>query len=400
MGSFYGAEICELVGVYILSVLGEKYGKERVGLYRDDGLAYFENISGPQAEKIRKDVIKIFKQEFDLSIASETNLKTVNFLDVTLNLSTGKYQPYNKPDNYPLYIDVNSNHPPNITKNLPDSISKRISKLSYDEHVFNSTKHLYNNALKNSGYKKNIKFQHNVPVEAQKRKSNRGRKIIWFNPTYICGVATDTGKKFFLLLGKHFPKTHKVYKIFNRSNVKVSYSSMPNISSIIKSHNKKVLSNNESKSSKSSCNCRDKSSCPLNGNCLQQNVMYCSKVILGNQYTNKNHPHNIGLTESSFKDRLYKHKSSLKYENKPNATELSNFIWDQKSKNIDVSLEWSILNKAKPYSPGSRNCMLCLTEKYHILFSGLNLLNKRNELISKCRHENKYYLSNYKSVPT
>ena len=73
--------------------------------------------------------------------------------------------------------------------------------------------------------------------------------------------------------------------------------------------------------------------------------------------------------------------------------ELSNFVWEQKSKNIDVSLEWSILNKAKPYSPGSRNCMLCLTEKYLTLFSGLNLLNKRNELVSKCRHKNKLYVA-------
>ena len=239
-------------------------------MYRDDGLAYFENISGPQAEKIRKDVIKIFKQKFDLNITSKTNLKIVNFLDVTLNLSTGKYQPYNKPDNDPLYIDVNSDHPPNITKNLPDSISKRIKKLSSDEHVFNSTKDLYNNTQKNSGYKQNIKFQHNVPVEVQKRKNNRGRKIIWFNPPYSCSVATDIGKKFFLLLDKHFPKTHKFYKIFNRNNFKVSYSSMQNISGKIKYHNKKVLSNDASKSSKSSCNCRDKSSCPLNGNCLQK----------------------------------------------------------------------------------------------------------------------------------
>ena len=124
MGSFDGAEICELVVVYILTVLGEKYGKERVGLYKDDGLTGFENVSEPQAENIRKDVIKIFKQEFDLNITSETNLKIVNFLDITLNLSTGKYQPYNKPDSDPLYIDVNSNHPPNIIKSLPNNIAK------------------------------------------------------------------------------------------------------------------------------------------------------------------------------------------------------------------------------------------------------------------------------------
>ena len=216
-------------------------------------------------------LFKIFNEEFDLNITSETNLKIANFLDVTFNLSTGKYQPCNKPDNQPLYNDVNSNHPPNITKNLPESISKRINKLSPDEHVFNSTKDLYNNALKNRGYKQDIKFQHNVSVEAQKGKNNRGRKIIWFNPPYSCSVATDIGKKFFLLLDKHFPKTHKFYKIFKRNNARVSYSSKPNISSIIKSHNKKVLSKDESKSSKSSCNCRDKSSCPLM-------VTACSKM--------------------------------------------------------------------------------------------------------------------------
>ena len=79
----------------------------------------------------------------------------------------------NEADNDPLYTDVNSNHLPNITRNLPDSISKRISKLSSDEHVFNNTKDLYNNALKNSGYEQNIKLQHNVSVEAEKRKSNK-----------------------------------------------------------------------------------------------------------------------------------------------------------------------------------------------------------------------------------
>ena len=62
MGSFDGAQICELVGVYILNVIGKRYGKERVDLYgEDDGLAYSEIVSGPQAESIRKDVIKIFK---------------------------------------------------------------------------------------------------------------------------------------------------------------------------------------------------------------------------------------------------------------------------------------------------------------------------------------------------
>ena len=37
MGSFDGAEICELVGLFILNNLGEKFGKNNMGLYRDDG---------------------------------------------------------------------------------------------------------------------------------------------------------------------------------------------------------------------------------------------------------------------------------------------------------------------------------------------------------------------------
>ena len=61
MGSFDGAELCKLVGLYILHILGEKYGKHGIGLYHDDGLACFGYISGPQAERIRKDFIKIFK---------------------------------------------------------------------------------------------------------------------------------------------------------------------------------------------------------------------------------------------------------------------------------------------------------------------------------------------------
>ena len=43
----------------------------------------------------------------------------------------------------------------------------------------------------------------------------------------------------------------------------------------------------------------------------------------------ENHPHYIGFTESTFKDRFYKHKNSFKYESKRNATELSNFVWEK-----------------------------------------------------------------------
>ena len=120
-------------------------------MYRDDGLACFGYTSGLQANRIIKDFVKIFKDHFDLSITCKANLKAVNFLDVTLNLSTGKYQPYNKPDNNPLCIKILSNHPPNTIKNLPN--------LSVDETTFNKSKDSYNNALAESGIKRKITFQ-------------------------------------------------------------------------------------------------------------------------------------------------------------------------------------------------------------------------------------------------
>ena len=50
-GAYDGAEICELNGIFILSLLSKKYSPNNIGLYHDDGLSIFTNISLPQAEK-------------------------------------------------------------------------------------------------------------------------------------------------------------------------------------------------------------------------------------------------------------------------------------------------------------------------------------------------------------
>ena len=136
--------------------------------------------------RIRKDFIKIFKEDFDLSITCETSLRAVNFLDVTLNLTTGKYQPYNKPDNNPLYMTILSNYPPNIIKNLSGNISKRLNTLSADKTTFNKSKDLYNNALVESGFKNKIitfQQQQNTSTVTNNTK-NRKRKIRLYGLTH------------------------------------------------------------------------------------------------------------------------------------------------------------------------------------------------------------------------
>ena len=62
MGSYDGAEICELVGLFILDKLRAEFKNDNIGLYRDDGLAAFKNVHGSQnLEQHRKTICKVPK---------------------------------------------------------------------------------------------------------------------------------------------------------------------------------------------------------------------------------------------------------------------------------------------------------------------------------------------------
>ena len=121
MGSHDGAEACELVGIFILSYLTKLINQNYVGLYRDDGLIVVKNLNGQETDKLRKSVIQVFKN-FGFKIEFKTNLSEVSFLDVSFSLIKGTFQPYKNPNNNLSYINVFSNHPPNIIKCLPNTI--------------------------------------------------------------------------------------------------------------------------------------------------------------------------------------------------------------------------------------------------------------------------------------
>ena len=133
MGSWDGAEICELIGLYLLFLLRDI--DINVGLYRDDGLA-FTDKTPRQCECIKKRISKIFSDN-DLKITIESNTKIVDFLDVTLDLNTGLFKPFIKPNNILQYIHTQCNHPPNVIKNIPSGINKRLSCISATEEIFN-----------------------------------------------------------------------------------------------------------------------------------------------------------------------------------------------------------------------------------------------------------------------
>ena len=132
MGGYDGAEKCDLVGLYLLSLI--KHLLKEAGLFRDDGLAV-SRLTKRENENVKKEIREIFRKE-GLEITIDVNLKVVEFLDVELDLNNGTHKPFIKPNNTILYVDVNSNHPKSITKNIPLGIQKRISLLSSNETIF------------------------------------------------------------------------------------------------------------------------------------------------------------------------------------------------------------------------------------------------------------------------
>ena len=132
MGPCDGAEVCEPVGSFLLYALSLKYNKTTIGLYIDDGLAVFRNVSDMHCEKTKKEFQKLFWQH-SLKLIIKCNLKIVDFLDITLNLTGSTCKPYHKVNDEIYYIHKESNHPPSITKQLPISIETRLSKLSLNK---------------------------------------------------------------------------------------------------------------------------------------------------------------------------------------------------------------------------------------------------------------------------
>ena len=61
MGSYDGPEICELAGAYILSRLSVIIVKKDYGLDRDNVLLFLRNVNRQQINRVRKNVIQLFK---------------------------------------------------------------------------------------------------------------------------------------------------------------------------------------------------------------------------------------------------------------------------------------------------------------------------------------------------
>ena len=200
-------------------------------------------------------------------------------------------------------------------------------------------------------------------------------------------MKTNVGKIFLRLVKRHFPKENPLHKIFNKSTLKVSYSCMGNVASVLSAHNRNIL---YPKKSEFGCNCRSKTDCPLDNKCLTPKIVYQADA---QNDTNDEKKFYLGVSETPFKERFRNHKKEFTHKKYRNSTELSKYIWQLKDANITPIVTWKVV--AKVFSDTKINfCKLCLTEKVFII-NALNdsqLLNKKSELINTCRHQNKLLL--------
>ena len=107
------------------------------------------------------------------------------------------------------------------------------------------------------------------------------------------------GKYFFRLLNKRFPPGHKLYKMFNKNTLKLSYSCMPNLKTKIDGHNKKILKTTPPTKTKL-CNCLKKETCPMRGACLSENILFYART---------------NCDDETYKPKLYKGICETTYAN-------------------------------------------------------------------------------------
>ena len=181
-----------------------------------------------------------------------------------------------------------------------------------------------------------------------------------------------------------------MYTIFNKNKVKISYSCFPNIGSI-SSHNKKIL---HSDNTEYGCNYNYKNKSPLDNQCLTPRIVYRADVTNDQTQEQKFY---YGISDTPFKERYQNHKESFRHKKYSTETDLVKYCWELKDKGALPAVNVSIAKRVKGKSL-IKNCALSLSEKLFIIrnFNNINMLNKKSEFISKCRHINKRFLMKVK----
>ena len=156
-------------------------------------------------------------------------------------------------------------------------------------------------------------------------------------------------------------------------------------------HNKHILNSNNTEYG---CNCNNRDECPLENECLTPRTSHRADVT--NNKTDE-HKYYYGISDTPFRERYENHKTSFKYRSHLTASYLSKYYWKLVDKGAAPTINFSIAKCVKSNTV-INNYNLCLSEKTFIIRSldDVNILNKRSEFTSKCRHINKRLLNRVK----
>ena len=288
----------------------------------------------------------------------EDNKKIVNFLDVKLNLITGKYQPYSKPNNTPLYVHSKSNHPPSVLCNIPLSINKRLTEMSSDQDSFEQPpRHISKPLTKVVITTSYVQFKHPLSLTTNRTIPREAVKEKLYGITHHINtknISTNVEQSFLKIIDEEFPADITHYTRY---------------STVIQSRLVTAVCQTSSKYTMDTTNPRCpqfparvaltcvvalvcvggggggillnfrqnlqisdihappdfRHWCPLSNKCITESVVYQATVTIKDNTSNIPPQTYVGLTENSFKTRLANHKSSFNSFDKRNATELTKY---------------------------------------------------------------------------
>ena len=166
---------------------------------------------------------------------------------------------------------------------------------------------------------------------------------------------------------------------------------MPNVALQISRHNKKVLQawmedREPGPRVGPFCNCSaaNRPTCPLPGQCMTMDVVYCATVTRYDTNVTKTY---TGCSVC-LKTRVLQHRGSFRVRKPDNQTTLSNYIWELQDGGVPYNIRWRIIDRAPPYNPVTGVCRLCTVEKYYILKEPDGAqLNQRDEFFGICHHK-------------
>jgi hypothetical protein len=114
-GGFYSAEICDLVGLFLLSEIEKLKLNANLGKFRDDGLGV-SSATPRQREQIKKKKMRDLQQAW-----TENNRRNEENSRSVFDIEKDTYKPFIKPNDTPIYVNRQSDHPQTILKNTPGS---------------------------------------------------------------------------------------------------------------------------------------------------------------------------------------------------------------------------------------------------------------------------------------